>query len=55
MYILIILTNVYMGTTISQQAYENRASCEAAAEVVKELKPRGMLKLQCVPYNVNRP
>jgi hypothetical protein len=37
MYVLIVLTSVYYGVTVSQQEYRGLAACETAAAAVTEM------------------
>jgi len=36
LYVLIVVTNVYNGVTVSQQEYKGQQACEVAAIVVQE-------------------
>jgi hypothetical protein len=37
MYVLIVVTSVYYGVTVSQQEYRGLAACETAAAAVTEM------------------
>jgi ABC-type cobalt transport system substrate-binding protein len=57
MYVLVVLTSVYYGVTVSQQEYRGLDACETAAAAITEIavsmKPRfnplSVVRTRCVP------
>ncbi|WP_156899699.1 hypothetical protein [Marinobacterium litorale] len=48
-FILVVVTHVYFGTTVTMQEFSSKTSCEAAIQSFKQNKVDDVNRLFCIP------